>query len=48
VAVAAGAAMGGGLAAPSIAASADSGPSAFRALDRDRDGALSYEEFRSR
>jgi hypothetical protein len=47
-ALAAGAVMGGGLAAPSIAASADNGPSAFRALDRDRDGALSYEEFRSR
>jgi Ca2+-binding EF-hand superfamily protein len=40
--------MGGGLAAPSIAASADSSRSAFRALDRDGDGALSYEEFRSR
>ncbi|HEU0099507.1 MAG TPA: ribbon-helix-helix protein, CopG family [Allosphingosinicella sp.] len=47
-AVAAGAAMGGGLAAPSIAASADDSRSAFRALDRDGDGALSYEEFQSR
>jgi plasmid stability protein len=47
-AVAAGAVMGGGLAAPSIAASADNSPSAFQALDRDRDGALTYEEFRSR
>jgi hypothetical protein len=47
-AVAAGAALGGGLAAPSIAASADSSRSAFRALDRDRDGALTYDEFRSR
>ena len=46
-AVAAGAVMGGGLAAPSIAASADS-PSAFQALDRDHDGRLTYEEFRSR
>ena len=48
LAVAAGAALGGGLAAPSIAASADTGPSAFRALDRNHDGTLSYEEFRSR
>jgi hypothetical protein len=48
VAVAAGAVLGGGIAAPSIAASADSGPAAFRALDRNHDGALSYEEFRSR
>jgi Ribbon-helix-helix protein, copG family len=47
-AVAAGAAFGGGLAAPSIAASADGSRSAFHALDRDRNGALSYEEFRSR
>jgi hypothetical protein len=47
-ALAAGAVLGGGLAAPSIAASADDGPSAFRALDRNHDGALSYEEFRSR
>jgi hypothetical protein len=47
-AVAAGAALGGGLAAPSIAASADGSRSAFRALDRDSDGALSYEEFRFR
>jgi len=47
-AVAAGAVMGGGLAAPSIAASADNSRSAFQALDRDRDGALTYEEFRSR
>lgn len=48
LAIAAGAVMGGGLAAPSIAASADSSRSAFQALDRDRDGALTYEEFRSR
>ena len=48
IAMAAGAAFGGGLAAPSIAASADHSRSAFQALDRDRDGALSYEEFRSR
>jgi hypothetical protein len=47
-AMAAGAVMGGGLAAPSIAASADTSRSAFHALDRDRDGALSYEEFRYR
>jgi hypothetical protein len=47
-AVAAGAVMGGGIAAPSIAASADSSPSAFRVLDRDGDGALTYQEFRSR
>ena len=48
VAVAAGAALGGGLAAPSIAASADGSRSAFQALDRDGDGALTYEEFRRR
>jgi hypothetical protein len=48
VAVAAGAVLGGGIAAPSIAASADTSRSAFRALDRDHDGALSYDEFRSR
>jgi hypothetical protein len=47
-AVAAGAVLGGGLAAPSIAASADNSRSAFHALDRDRDGALTFEEFRSR
>jgi hypothetical protein len=47
-AVAAGAALGGGLAAPSIAASADGSRSAFHALDRDHDGALTYDEFRSR
>jgi hypothetical protein len=48
LAVAAGAVLGGGLAAPSIAASSDNSRSAFRALDRDHDGALTYEEFRSR
>ena len=48
LAVAAGAVLGGGIAAPSIAASADNSRSAFRALDRDQDGALTYEEFRSR
>lgn len=47
-AVAVGAVLGGGIAAPSIAASSDSSRSAFRALDRDHDGALTYEEFRSR
>src|SRR5687767_13854155 len=48
LAVAAGAVLGGGIAAPSIAASADNSRSAFQALDRDRDGVLAYEEFRSR
>ena len=48
LAVAAGAVLGGGIAAPSIAASADNSRSAFQALDRDRDGALTYQEFRSR
>ena len=48
LAVAAGAVLGGGLAAPSIAASSDNSRSAFRTLDRDHDGALTYEEFRSR
>jgi hypothetical protein len=47
-AVAVGAVLGGGIAAPSIAASAETGRSAFHALDRDRDGLLTYEEFRSR
>ncbi|HEX8225845.1 MAG TPA: EF-hand domain-containing protein [Allosphingosinicella sp.] len=48
LAVAAGAVLGGGIAAPSIAASGDNSRSAFRALDRDHDGALTYEEFGSR
>jgi hypothetical protein len=48
LAVAAGAVLGTGLAAPSIAASADNSRPAFRALDRDDDGVLTYEEFRSR
>lgn len=47
-AVAAGAVLGGGLAAPSIAASVDGSRAAFHALDRDRDGVLTYDEFRSR
>ncbi|MFL6844805.1 MAG: EF-hand domain-containing protein [Allosphingosinicella sp.] len=47
-AVAAGAVLGGGLAAPSIAASGGNTRSAFHALDRDRNGVLTYEEFRSR
>jgi hypothetical protein len=48
LAVAAGAVLGGGIAAPSIAASAGNSRSAFQALDRNHDGALTYEEFRSR
>jgi hypothetical protein len=48
IAVAAGAALGGGIAAPSIAASSDNSRAAFHALDRDGDGLLSYEEFHSR
>lgn len=47
-AVAVGAVLGGGIAAPSIAASAGTTRSAFQDLDRDRDGRLTYEEFRSR
>ncbi|HEX8061586.1 MAG TPA: ribbon-helix-helix protein, CopG family [Allosphingosinicella sp.] len=47
-AVAAGAVLGGGIAAPSIAASLDNSRSAIQALDRDHDGTLSYEEFRFR
>jgi hypothetical protein len=47
-AVAVGAVLGGGLAAPSIAASGGNTRSAFHALDRDSDGLLTYEEFRSR
>jgi hypothetical protein len=47
LAVAAGAVLGGGIAAPSIAASAGTSRSAFQALDRDRDGVLTYEEFRA-
>lgn len=46
-AAAVGAVLGGGLAAPSIA-SAGGSRSAFQDLDRDRDGRLTYEEFRSR
>lgn len=43
----AGAILGGGIAAPSLAASGDNSRSAFHAMDRNHDGALSYEEFRS-
>ncbi|HEX8482614.1 MAG TPA: ribbon-helix-helix protein, CopG family [Allosphingosinicella sp.] len=48
IAAAAGAVLGGGVAAPSIAASSDNGRSEFQALDRDHDGALTFDEFRSR
>ena len=47
-AVAVGAVLGGGLAAPSIAASADGSRAAFQTLDRNRDGALTYDEFQHR
>jgi hypothetical protein len=47
-AVAVGAVLGGGIAAPSIAASSDNSRAAFHALDRNHDGLLSYEEFHSR
>jgi hypothetical protein len=43
-----GAVLGVGVAAPSMANSAHNTRSAFETLDRDRDGALTYEEFRLR
>jgi len=43
-----GAALGLGVAAPSIASSGEPTPSAFERLDRDGDGALTFEEFRAR
>jgi len=43
-----GAALGLGLAAPSIASSGELTRPAFEKLDRDGDGALTYEEFRTR
>ena len=43
-----GVALGIGAAAPSIASSGELTRPAFEKLDRDGDGALSYEEFRTR
>ncbi|MBA3677074.1 MAG: hypothetical protein H0W74_06675 [Sphingosinicella sp.] len=43
----AGAAFGLGVAAPSIASSGEPTRPAFERLDRDGDGALTYNEFRS-
>ena len=43
-----GAALGLGIAAPSFAHAAQSSRTAFERLDRNHDGVLSYEEFRSR
>lgn len=42
-----GTAFGLGVAAPSIASSGDQTRPAFERLDRDGDGALTYDEFRS-
>ena len=44
----AGVAMGAGLAAPSIARSAEPTRSAFEKLDQNKDGQLTFQEFRSR
>ncbi|HEY1604333.1 MAG TPA: EF-hand domain-containing protein [Allosphingosinicella sp.] len=43
-----GAALGLGVAAPSFAHATQSSRAAFERLDRNHDGMLSYEEFRSR
>ena len=43
-----GAALGLGLAAPSIASSPEPSRAAFERLDRDGDGALTFEEFKAR
>lgn len=43
-----GAALGLGVAAPSVASSGELSRPAFEQLDRDGDGALTYEEFRTR
>lgn len=44
----AGTVLGMGMAAPSIASSAESAGSAFDRLDRDRSGTLTLKEFRDR
>lgn len=43
----AGALVGAGFAAPSMARSAERSEAAFHALDQNRDGSLTYEEFRA-
>jgi hypothetical protein len=43
-----GAALGVGAAAPSFAHATDNSRAAFERLDRNHDGVLSYQEFRSR
>ena len=48
IAGAIGAALGLGAAAPSFAHATDNSKAAFERLDRNHDGVLSYEEFRSR
>lgn len=48
VAGAIGAALGLGVAAPSFAHATQNSKAAFERLDRNHDGVLSYEEFRSR
>lgn len=48
VAVAAGMALGAGAAAPALAHRGQTSFAAFDRLDRNRDGALSYDEFRNR
>lgn len=47
-AAAVGAALGLGVAAPSFAHATQNSKAAFERLDRNHDGVLSYEEFRSR
>ncbi len=44
----AGAALGLGVAAPSMASSGEPNRTAFEKLDRDGDGALTYQEFSTR
>jgi hypothetical protein len=40
--------LGLGVSAPSIASSGEPTPAAFERLDRDGDGALTFQEFRAR
>jgi hypothetical protein len=47
-AVVAGAALGMGAAAPSLARASDTSHAVFEQIDRNHDGVLSYDEFRAR
>lgn len=47
-AIAAGVALGAGTAAPALAHASQTSHAAFERLDRNHDGVLSYDEFRTR